>query len=527
MKDNNISSREVLVMCILLSLMVGIAFEICEMRSLLVLALAIDLSYASFCGSSAVPFSFEALPDGQPVLGCARPLCFGWNEKGEPATDDGGFYRIKKHPDGFMRRDVLSATPFDHRDPRYFQQQIADCEPTFQSQSCEGDNQWVAGIAPLMNVSAFPIVVQCCTFEPLRLSSDRGIATINPGQIVVGGEVARNGTQYAFDYISNIEKVVSLDGGVRYEVYVRRFTCLPPAEPKKHVTLPGPAVYNAEEFRRSPQHHKAFQAPNVPLNNPIQIPSAQPLQPPMGNVIEGPFSEGENVVVEEVLAHDGIEIGTTTEPEPIYYPPVAQPQPAYYSTAGGYYCFTGDTKVRLIDGIYKRLDELEVDDWVQTLKDAEVQYAPVSFWLHRVPHQQAEFQKIELSDGSELKLTAKHFIYKTDCLNVGKEVTTGKISQQAVFADEVTEGDCLYRVTEDEQIITEKVMRVSKVKETGIYSPMTSNGKIIVNGIFASCHNIVESYSLQNTFFSADLPLGMDTLITMMDYVIPKNLVTM
>ncbi|KAK6759947.1 hypothetical protein RB195_021480 [Necator americanus] len=470
------------------------------MRSLLVLALAIDLSYASFCGSSAVPFSFE------------------------------------------------------------------DCEPTFQSQSCEGDNQWVAGIAPLMNVSAFPIVVQCCTFEPLRLSSDRGIATINPGQIVVGGEVARNGTQYAFDYISNIEKVVSLDGGVRYEVYVRRFTCLPPAEPKKHVTLPGPAVHNAEEFRRSPQHHKAFQAPNVPLNNPIQIPSAQPLQPPMGNVIEGPFSEGENVVVEEVLAHDGIEVGTTTElppiqpqpqpqplfpqqqfvPEPIYYPPVAQPQPAYYSTAGGYYCFTGDTKVRLIDGIYKRLDELEVDDWVQTLKDAEVQYAPVSFWLHRVPHQQAEFHKIELSDGSELKLTAKHFIYKTNCLNFGKEVTTGKISQQAVFADEVTEGDCLYRVTEDEQIITEKVMRVSKVKETGIYSPMTSNGKIIVNGIFASCHNIVESYSLQNTFFSyvdtfrqwyssifgahtevADLPLGMDTLVTMMDYVIPKDLVTM
>ncbi|KAK6036314.1 hypothetical protein COOONC_26181 [Cooperia oncophora] len=31
---------------------------------------------------------------------------------------------------------------------------------------------------------------------------------------------------------------------------------------------------------------------------------------------------------------------------------------------------------------------------------------------------------------------------------------------------------------------------------------MTSNGKIVVNGIYSSCHNIVQSYSLQNTFFS-------------------------
>ncbi|RCN27532.1 hint module [Ancylostoma caninum] len=203
-------------------------------------------------------------------------------------------------------------------------------------------------------------------------------------------------------------------------------------------------------------------------------------------------------------------------------------------------------KVRLIDGSDKSLDELEVDDWVQTLKGAEVQYAPVSFWLHRVPHQKAEFHKIELSDGTELKLTAKHFIYKTTCPTAGEGDTVDELSRQAVFADKVNEGDCLYKVTEDERIITARVTKVSKVSETGIYSPMTSNGKIVVNGIYASCHNIVESYSLQNTFFSYvdtfrkwyssifgahmgvdELPLGIDTLTTMMDYVIPKNLVTM
>ncbi|KHJ93271.1 hint module [Oesophagostomum dentatum] len=145
-----------------------------------------------------------------------------------------------------------------------------------------------------------------------------------------------------------------------------------------------------------------------------------------------------------------------------------------------------------------------------------------------------------------LKLTAKHFIYKTTCNNTGEEVSISELSRHAVFADQVIEGDCLYRVTEDEKVITTEVVKVSKVNETGIYSPMTSNGKIVVNGIYASCHNIVESYSLQNTFFSyidmfrswyssifgtqqevAELPVGMDTLLTMMDYVIPKNLVTL
>ncbi|RCN25430.1 hypothetical protein ANCCAN_28857 [Ancylostoma caninum] len=148
-----------------------------------------------------------------------------------------------------MRRDELSVPPFHEKDPRFFQQQIADCEPTYQSMSCEGDNQWAAGISPLLNVSAFPMALQCCSFEPLRLSSDRGIAI-----------VARNGSQYAFDYISNIAKTIGHDGSVTYEVYVRRFVCLPPVAPKKqHMIVGSPMVYNAQEFRRAPQHNRAFQ----------------------------------------------------------------------------------------------------------------------------------------------------------------------------------------------------------------------------------------------------------------------------
>ena len=57
-----------------------------------VLLLAVPYGLASFCGDSAIPFSFEALPDGQPVLGCSRPACFGWGAAGQPFSDKFSFY---------------------------------------------------------------------------------------------------------------------------------------------------------------------------------------------------------------------------------------------------------------------------------------------------------------------------------------------------------------------------------------------------------------------------------------------------
>lgn len=45
---------------------------------------------------------------------------------------------------------------------------------------------------------------------------------------MIGGEVYQNESQYAFDYISNIEKSMDENGEVYYEVNIRRFACLDP-----------------------------------------------------------------------------------------------------------------------------------------------------------------------------------------------------------------------------------------------------------------------------------------------------------
>ncbi|VDO07462.1 unnamed protein product [Haemonchus placei] len=281
-----------------------------------------------------------------------------------------------------------------------------------------------------------------------------------------------------------------------------------------------------------------FQAPIVPVEQPI-APNA--------------VGEGEDVIVEEEIAQEGVEIpdDDSTEEPPIVDPPgPAQPLPPPQQLPPLQPLQPPPQLpqfvVRLITGEMKRLDDLKVNDWVQTLKGAEVRYAPVTFWLHRVPSQKAEFVRLELSDGTELKLTAKHFIYRTKCTDEGNQVTTDELSREAVLAEKIVEGDCLYQVVGDEHVRTARVTKISSVTETGIYSPMTSNGRIVVNGVYASCHNIVQSNSLQNTFFSyadrmrkfyaslfstesdvAELPMGMDLIANMLDLVIPKDLVTL
>lgn len=98
----------------------------------------------------------------------------------------------------------------------------------------------------MVNVSGLPLAVQCCEYEPLRNSTDRGIAVVNPGQIVIGGEILNNDRLHAFDYISDISKHTKPDGTVYYEVAVRRLACIPhPSE----FSVDGKIVYVGRPLR--------------------------------------------------------------------------------------------------------------------------------------------------------------------------------------------------------------------------------------------------------------------------------------
>ncbi|KAF8373868.1 hypothetical protein PRIPAC_80297, partial [Pristionchus pacificus] len=557
-------------------------------------------AHASFCGESTIPFSLEILESGQPVLGCARPTCFGWAPSGKPHSHQAAFYRIRGTADGFTRvEDAKSIPPFVQGDIRYQTEQIAHCEPGFGSVSCAGTNSWVGGIAPLMNISAYPTTLRCCVYEALRQSEDRGVATVGGGQIVVGGEVFSGGVQYAFDYISDITKTVNYDQSIQYDVAIRRFACGP---------LPGPT--NVYEKELKPEHGdirfapRAYQDPLQSVNQPIPPPQQRDTRQghggshQRGSHSHGSHSHGshsgshshehhshsrehvhrdsfeENGVIEEIVRGDGVQLppGTQFNQQPILPPaPPAQPPvqffpapqftgvasapvaaqaggyfPVAYQQGGGFFlCFSRDMTVQMADGSEKRMDQLEKDDFVMSLTPTDIVHVPVTFWLHRSPETMAEFHRFETEDGRTIKLTAQHYIYKGDCSNVGRTMSVGAVSRFAVYAEEVSEGDCLYTV-DGENVREVRVVKADRVVEQGIYAPMTSNGKIIVGGVYASCHTSVHSHGIQNTYFGAinrvrdlwtsvfgksdnsfvDTPFGLELFKSMLDLIAPKGLTT-
>uniref|UniRef100_A0AC34FSB1 Uncharacterized protein n=1 Tax=Panagrolaimus sp. ES5 TaxID=591445 RepID=A0AC34FSB1_9BILA len=183
-----------------------------------------------------------------------------------------------------------------------------------------------------------------------------------------------------------------------------------------------------------------------------------------------------------------------------YYPVSQQQSAASSGCCSNMMCFTGDMLVTLMNGTKKRMDELTVNDWVLSAGGNRIGYSKINSWLHKKPKLITEFIKFTLENGNELKMTKKHFIFKSDCSNVTSPVKVETAIQRMVYAENVSINDCLFVITKNKKLIQIRISKIEIVKEKGIYSPMTNNGNIIVNDIFASCFNIVQNDVVQITF---------------------------
>ncbi|KAH7708889.1 Protein WRT-9 [Aphelenchoides avenae] len=194
----------------------------------ILVSLCATLSLGSYCGKGGVPYSFEVLPTGAPVLGCAQPSCVLAPEDGKEdsafLTDTAG------QSDGFFRDGDRAQKRFRHESAPKL---VVNCTGQFNELSCPRKNQWVGGIEYIDHPRQ-PLILQCCSFDGLKFSQEVGTTTVGPGEAITGGEVVRNGRQISFDVIANVRKVAhSGSQKVGYEVTVRRMNCLPdPPEPE-------------------------------------------------------------------------------------------------------------------------------------------------------------------------------------------------------------------------------------------------------------------------------------------------------
>ncbi|CAI2356781.1 unnamed protein product [Caenorhabditis sp. 36 PRJEB53466] len=250
---------------------------------------------ASYCGQSAIPYTFQVLRSGFPVLGCARPKCFGWTANGTRAGETAQFYRVAAKDDGYLRRsDQFIRNP--SKNPN-FVPQLAICTDEYKSNSCE-EGEWVGGLSPQSDPFTDKLEIKCCSYQVLINSQDRGNAVVKQGQLVVGGEVLENEKLVAFDYISNLSKTVSKNGTVVYVATVKRMPCFDEEQTildtkKQENTIVEAAAAVEQETTAVPTHQPSAPVPQTyqhaaPTIN-IQPYTAQNQQAAQG---QGPYVNG-------------------------------------------------------------------------------------------------------------------------------------------------------------------------------------------------------------------------------------------
>lgn len=288
----------------------------------------LPVAFASYCGQSAIPYTFQVLRSGFPVLGCARPKCFGWTANGTRAGETAQFYRVAGKDDGYLRRsDQFIKTP--SKNPN-FVPQLAICTEEYKSSTCE-EGEWVGGLSPQSDPFTDKLEMKCCSYQVLISSQDRGNAVVKQGQLVVGGEVLDDGKLVAFDYISNLSKTVSENGTVVYIATLKRMQCFDEeqtVETKKQENIVEAAAA-VEQPATTPVASTSSHQPSVTIR---QIPqaAAQPqniqpyTQPQQGQQAQAAYpaaNYGQFSQQTYGVAQNGQYVG---------YPQYVQQQPQYY-----------------------------------------------------------------------------------------------------------------------------------------------------------------------------------------------------
>ncbi|CAJ0610571.1 unnamed protein product [Cylicocyclus nassatus] len=262
-------------------------------------------------------------------------------------------------------------------------------------------------------------------------------------------------------------------------------------------------------------HALTYESSKAP---PPEFAPAPPMQlvESVGGGAQPPFLGGEVASLSQIsppapFALPSPPVPAAAVPAAVNAPPVfASPAvlqyvpPAVYPSAGGggqSYCFSTDTWVTTPAG-KKRMDDLKVGDFVLTADLTTAYYAPISFWIHRAPNVTTKFVTIMTDYGKMLALSGRHFIFRNKCQELYNDrVNLLPSNSEAVYAEQLKVGDCVYLLYKD-SFRLQKLQHISVTERRGIYSPLTSNGRIIVNDMLASCYSDVNEATLQTTYFS-------------------------
>lgn len=145
-------------------------------------------------------------------------------------------------------------------------------------------------------------------------------------------------------------------------------------------------------------------------------------------------------------------------------------------------CFSGDTTLSLASGATKLLSELKVGEQVLTASaNGEFSYAAVVAIPHPHNTKLATFVRVSTSSGKFIKATKMHLLRQCN----------GTLA----YASALSVGDCLSTVDGNEAVTA-----VTMSSASGIYTAVTTNEFLVVNGIVASPFAV--SHGLANAYYN-------------------------
>uniref|UniRef100_A0A0K0EN50 HintN domain-containing protein n=1 Tax=Strongyloides stercoralis TaxID=6248 RepID=A0A0K0EN50_STRER len=208
-------------------------------------------------------------------------------------------------------------------------------------------------------------------------------------------------------------------------------------------------------------------------------------------------------------------------------------------------CFAADTIIETPGGS-KRMDQLQIGDLVLVPSSEGIQkFEKVEMFYHRKPDYEQKFLLIQTESGKKLSLTELHLIPFGKCNEAINAIQNNENLQQwmlgSKYAYKIKEGECVISYDDNNIPTADKVIRVGRKISKGIYSPITTEGTIVTDGIFASCFSQIESqatqklaYDIITMFYRAfgylsdntqqliqEIPSSVDMLHQLSWYIIP------
>jgi Hint module len=146
--------------------------------------------------------------------------------------------------------------------------------------------------------------------------------------------------------------------------------------------------------------------------------------------------------------------------------PVAAPT---YTTSS---CFAASETVQLESGDTKFVADVRIGDRVLAADSTgKLVFSPVVYLPHGANKDIATFSQISTRNGHDVKMTINHVIFAGACGSI----------LPLVYASEVTVGDCIDTVSGQDVVVS-----VDAVQSEGVYTVITKEEFIVVNGIIAS-----------------------------------------